>query len=87
VTSADWSITWGDKTWTRTDRTGAHWSLITLGLGAQTWNIEPSVGPIAFLANLAAFISIDEQRPFDQVVAELSALSETELLAAFTPGV
>lgn len=79
-----WRLSWGDKSWTAADLTGAHLTLIVLAVGEDTWETSPSAGPVRLMANLAAFVAIDEGRNLQTVLAELQRSSAVDLLAALT---
>jgi hypothetical protein len=79
-----WRLTWGDAEWTTADMTGGHAALICFGLGGDSWELNPTAGPIHLIAVLAAFISLAEGRPYVSVADELRALPLSALTDALT---
>lgn len=79
-----WQLAWQDKRWTEDDLKGRHLSLITVGTGSDTWEISPTAGPVRLMAVLAAFIAIDEDRSYVEVVAELQEASAIELVGSLS---
>ena len=79
--SVAWSITWKGKTWTEDDLTVAHLALISVGRQVDSWDINPTAGPLRLLYVLAAFIAIAAPMPIATAVAGLSQMSATEFLA------
>lgn len=78
-----WRLTWGDKSWTEDDLTGAHLAVIVLIHGRDEWEVvSPLAGPVRLMAVLSAFIAIDEARAYPEVNAELSTATASALLAA-----
>ena len=80
----NWLLTWGERSWSAEDLTGRHLTLIAVGLGGDTWEIEPSRGPVHLIARLAAFIAVADNREFAAVVAELHDQPAATLLEALT---
>jgi hypothetical protein len=79
-----WRLSWGEAEWTADDLTGAHAALICLGIGSDTWDLSPAVGPIHLIAVLAAFVSLAEDRPYAVVADELRAARLSALTDALT---
>ncbi len=80
----DWTLSWGDNSWSDADLTGAHLSLIAVGTGRDDWEFSPDAGPVRLLAVLAAFIAVAEHRDYVSVVAELQHASALELVGALS---
>lgn len=81
-----WMITWGDKSWTADDLTVLHLVAIVAARGVDDWDFNPTKGPMRLLYVLAAFIVVDEGRPVDQVISDLSKLPASVLDAALETG-
>lgn len=79
---SSWKLKWGRKTWTEADLTGAHLTMIALGLGGDTWDFSPMTGPIRLQAVLAAFIAVDQGRELLDVVGELNKAKADVLVGA-----
>ena len=79
-----WMLTWGEREFTADDLTGDHAALICLGLGGDTWDLRPTVGPVHLVAVLAAFVALAEDRPYAAVAAELRAERLSVLTDALT---
>lgn len=78
-----WQLSWGDHIWTEADVTGAHAALIALIGRADSFEmLDPLSGPMALMANIAAFVALAESRDVVAVMAELAAASLEQLLAA-----
>lgn len=81
--SGAWTITWGSKSWTEDDLTGAHAALITILSGKDAWELlDPFAGPVTLMQIIGVLVSVDEQRDPLEVVAEIGAAPLKDLLAA-----
>lgn len=79
-----WQITWGTRTWTDDDVTGA--DLISIGvLVGDSWeNCDPFRGPQNLMAFIAALECRTAERALEEVMAELAASPATEILGALS---
>lgn len=85
----NWSITWGERTWTSDDAKGAHLSIVS-ELTGDAWDaVSPWSGPrslqawiVAFLAtenggDLASALAVVYGAPVGDFVDALSELSQS----------
>lgn len=79
-----WRVTWGDRSWTEDDLTGRHLSLIVVGLGADTWDIAPTKGPMHLMAVLAACVCVESGASYGDVLAEMMTTPASALVDALT---
>lgn len=79
-----WRVAWGKESWTEDDLTGRHLSLIVVGLGDDTWAVEPTKGPMHLMAVLAALVCVSSGREYGDVLAELMAAPAAALVDALT---
>lgn len=79
-----WTITWGERTWTDEDVTGADLLSIGLLIGDSWENCDPFRGPQQLMAMIAALECRTSERDLDDVMAEISASPATELLGALS---
>lgn len=71
--------------WSENDVTGAHVALMTLLAGTDSFSIlDPMSGPMALMANIAAYVSVSETRPVTDVMGELSAAPLKRILEAIS---
>jgi len=83
--ASTWVLRWGDRVWAETDLTGAHVAVIVKLAGADDWGLcNPLAGPGALMGVLAAFITLDEHKPVEVALRELSRAKALDLLAAVT---
>lgn len=75
-----WTISWNGYTYTESDLTGAHVALITAGRLVDDWDFNPTSGPMRLLYVLAAFVTIEEQRPLANVLRDLLALPAAHIV-------
>lgn len=78
-----WRLSWGDKSWTEDDLTGAHLSMIVAGVGTDTWDIDPGAGPCRLMANLAAFLAAD-RGGYGKALVKVLAAPASVLLGALS---
>jgi hypothetical protein len=78
-----WLITWGESSWSDSDLTGEHLVLMQLGVN-KGWSLMPTEGPIQLISTIAALVAVAEQRPFDEVCAEVRKAGAQQLLEALT---
>lgn len=77
-----WVIRWDGHEWSEADLTVAHLMLIVSGHGVDTWDVLPTAGPRRLLSTLAAFISLEANIDFEQVIAALMLRPASDLLEA-----
>jgi hypothetical protein len=77
-----WQITWGDRTWAEEDLLASHLVLMGIGNGTDDWDVMPTSGPKRLLSTLAAFISLEDERDYLEVVNELLAVPAAKLILA-----
>lgn len=77
-----WVIRWGDREWSEDDLLGVHLMLMVEGHGVDTWDVAPTSGPRRLLSTLAALISVEDRRDYEQVVSELLMEPASRLLEA-----
>lgn len=80
-----WAISWHGKRWTEADLTVGHIAVICGSQGEDRWEyVNPWGGPMRLMGVLAALIAVDEQRPVNDVLAELAQVSAAEFLGALS---
>lgn len=78
-----WKIKWGQRSWTDADLTVGHMAVIVQAAGADDWEAcNPLGGPLKLLGVLTALIAVDEARPWDAVLRELTAVNLLEFVNA-----
>lgn len=82
MSTVRWVIRWGGREWSEDDLLVAHLMLMVDGHGADTWDVAPTGGPRKLLSALAAFISLESQMDYVQVVDALLMRPASELLEA-----
>lgn len=79
-----WRITWGERSWTDEDVTGADLISVALLVGDSWENCDPMRGPQQLMAYIAALEVRTADRDLEEVMAELAASPATEILGALS---
>lgn len=69
----DWSITWGEQTWTSEDAKGAHLSIVAELTGDSWEAISPWSGPRSLQAWIAAFLATENGGDLPAAIAAVYA--------------
>lgn len=89
MTDHNWCLRWDGSEYHRDDLTVRHARVVSELIGDDSWawvELDPSAGPLAFVAVLTAFIVVEDGLNAEQtrlLVEQLSGERLTDLLAAF----
>ena len=75
-----WRITWGDKSWTDNDVTGAHLVAVADLLEQDSWtSVTPWTGPKALAAWIVVLVA-SQGRDLDETLAEVYSAPASQLV-------
>lgn len=79
-----WKIQWAEHEFTEDDLTVGHICLVAAAMNEDSFTLTPTRGPVSLLAYIATWVAIAEQRPYQLVAAELTAVPLNEFSEALT---
>ena len=78
----NWTITWGERSWTDADLLAGDLVSVQLLLGGSWENCDPLSGPVQLMAMISALECRTSGRDLDEVMDEVKMTPATELLDA-----